>query len=138
MKIDAGQLSHQELNDQLRMSREQNIIIENCLGQRYLASGSRGKKVTVTGTPGNALGSYLDGTEIDVYGNVQEATGDTMNGGAIYIHGSAGDATGYAMRGGKILIQGDTGYRAGVHMKEYKDKIPAIVEGGVEGSFLGE
>ena len=52
MKIDAGQLSHQELNDQLRMSREQNIIIENCLGQRYLASGSRGKKVTVTGTPG--------------------------------------------------------------------------------------
>ena len=29
MKIDAGQLSHQELNDQLRMSREQNIIIEN-------------------------------------------------------------------------------------------------------------
>ena len=138
MKIDAGQLSHQELNDQLRMSREQNIIIENCLGQRYLASGSRGKKVTVTGTPGNALGSYLDGTEIDVYGNVQEATGDTMNGGAIYIHGSAGDATGYAMRGGKILIQGDTGYRAGVHMKEYKDKIPAIVVGGVAGSFLGE
>ena len=78
------------------------------------------------------------GTEIDVYGNVQEATGDTMNGGAIYIHGSAGDATGYAMRGGKILIQGDTGYRAGVHMKEYKDKIPAIVVGGVAGSFLGE
>lgn len=113
MKIDASQLSHQELNDQLRMSREQNIIIDNCLGQRYLASGSCGKKVTVTGTPGNALGSYLDGTEIDVYGNVQEATGDTMNGGAIYIHGSAGDATGYAMRGGKILIQGDTGYRAG-------------------------
>ena len=59
MKIDAGQLGHQELNDQLRMSREQNIIIDNCLGQRYLASGSRGKKVTVTGTPGNALGSYL-------------------------------------------------------------------------------
>ena len=137
MKIDAGQLSHQELNDQLRMSREQNIIIENCLGQRYLASGSRGKKVTVTGTPGNALGSYLDDTEIDVYGNVQEATGDTMNGGAIYIHGSAGDATGYAMRGGKILIQGDTGYRAGVHMKEYKDKIPAIVVGGVQAAFRG-
>ena len=67
MKIDASQLSHQELNDQLRMSREQNIIIDNCLGQRYLASGSCGKKVTVTGTPGNALGSYLDGTEIDVY-----------------------------------------------------------------------
>lgn len=50
MKIDASQLSHQELNDQLRMSREQNIIIDNCLGQRYLASGSCGKKVTVTGT----------------------------------------------------------------------------------------
>lgn len=44
MKIDASQLSHQELNDQLRMSREQNIIIDNCLGQRYLASGPAERK----------------------------------------------------------------------------------------------
>ena len=80
----------------------------------------------VKGTPGNALGSYLDGTEISVYGNVQEATGDTMNDGAIYNHGSAGDGTGYAMRGGVILIQGDTGYRTGVHMKQYKEKFPPL------------
>lgn len=138
MNIDASQLGHQELNDLLRASKEQTILIDHCLGQRYLASGSQGKKITVKGTPGNALGSYLDGAEINVYGNVQEATGDTMNDGTITIHGSAGDATGYAMRGGKILIQGNTGYRAGVHMKEYKDKIPAIVVGGVAGSFLGE
>ena len=138
MKIDASQLGHEELNGRLRASKEQIIEIDRCLGQRYLASGSRGKKIIVKGTPGNALGSYLDGTEINVYGNVQEATGDTMNDGAIYVHGSVGDGTGYAMRGGVILIQGNTGYRTGVHMKQYKEKVPAIVVGGVAGSFLGE
>jgi glutamate synthase domain-containing protein 3 len=49
-----------------------------------------------------------------------------------------GDAVGYAMRGGKIYVKGDAGYRAGIHMKEYKDKVPVIVIGGVAGSFLGE
>ena len=42
------------------------------------------------------------------------------------------------MRGGKIFIHGDVGYRAGIHMKEYQDKIPALVVGGRAGSFLGE
>ena len=51
---------------------------------------------------------------------------------------SVGDAVGYAMRGGKIYVKGDAGYRAGIHMKEYKDKVPVIVIGGVAGSFLGE
>ena len=42
------------------------------------------------------------------------------------------------MRGGEIYIQGNAGYRAGIHMKEYGEKIPALVIGGCAGSFLGE
>ena len=59
------------------------------MGQRYIASGLSGKDITIEGTPGNALGAYLDGSTITVHGNVQDATGDTMNDGAIYVDGQA-------------------------------------------------
>ena len=138
MKIDAQGLSFQELNRQVKQSADRKIKIQNCCGQRYIASGLADKELSIVGVPGNALGAYLDGTDIYVQGNVQDATGDTMNAGNIYVNGMAGDATGYAMRGGSIFIHGDTGYRTGIHMKEYQEKKPLIVVGGAAGSFLGE
>jgi len=137
MNISAQELDFRALNEQIRMA-EEDVIIENCYGQRFIGSGMSGKNITICGTPGNALGAYLDGGSIYVNGNAQDAVGDTMNGGEIVIHGNAGDALGYAMRGGTILVQGNAGYRTGIHMKEYKDKKPVIVVGGATGSFLGE
>ncbi len=138
MRINAMQLEYSELNEKIRESAEDSVIIDNCLGQRYIGAGLDGKKITINGTPGNALGCYLNGCSIFVNGNTQEATGDTMNRGVIYVNGSCGDATGYGMRGGKIFIKGNSGYRSGIHMKSYKDKIPVMVIGGSAGSFLGE
>lgn len=138
MKIDASGMHFAELNERVRAGEEKDIYIANCVGQRYIGTGLADKEIAVGGTPGNALGAYLNGARIRVYGNVQEATGDTMNGGTIVVGGSAGDATGYAMRGGKIFIRGDAGYRCGIHMKAYKENKPAIVIGGRTGSFLGE
>ncbi|MBU5451130.1 glutamate synthase [Acetivibrio sp. MSJd-27] len=137
MKIDASNMHFQILNEMVRQS-DKDVTIENCIGQRYIGSGQSGKHITINGTPGNALGAYLNGADITVWGNAQDATGDTMNEGAIVIHGSSGDATGYAMRGGKILVEGDAGYRAGIHMKSYQNKIPVLMIGGRAGSFLGE
>jgi glutamate synthase domain-containing protein 3 len=137
MKISARNLDHRELNRRLRAVAE-DVLIEDCYGQRYIGSGMRGKNITIHGTPGNALGAYWDGGVIEVRGNAQDAVGDTMNDGTIVIHGNAGDALGYAMRGGCIFVRDDAGYRTGIHMKEYKDKKPAIVIGGRVGSFLGE
>ncbi len=128
----------QALNKKIRESRESDVVINGCIGQRYIATGLRGKNITINGTPGNALASYLNGCNIVVNGNAQDATGDTMNEGKIVIYGNAGDATGYAMRGGQIFIRGNTGYRAGIHMKAYMDLKPIIVVGGRAGSFLGE
>ncbi len=108
------------------------------MGERYIGCGSTGDRIVLKGTPGNALGAYLDGTDITVYGNAQDATGDTMNQGSITIHGSTGDACGYAMRGGEIYVRDNAGYRAGIHMKAYKDKLPVLIIGGRAGSFLGE
>lgn len=138
MQIDAKDLHFSALGRAVRECADREIVIKNCIGQRYIASGLSGKDIAIYGTPGNALGAYLDGCRIAVHGNAQEATGDTMNGGEIDVYGSAGDATGYAMRGGRIFVLGDVGYRCGIHMKAYKENKPAIVIGGRAGSFLGE
>ena len=102
MTIDARGLHFQPLNEAVRSAGSSPVVIEQCVGQRYIGSGLSEKTIEINGTPGNALGAYLDGAEIVVHGNAQDATGDTMNEGTICIHGSSGDATGYAMRGGSI------------------------------------
>ena len=137
MKLSALNLDFKELNAQVRAAKG-DVRISNCCGQRFIASGLDERTITIEGTPGNALGAYLDGAVIEVKGNVQDAVGDTMNGGKIIVHGNAGDALGYAMRGGSIFIRGDAGYRTGIHMKQYIDKKPSIIVGGSVGSFLGE
>jgi glutamate synthase domain-containing protein 3 len=61
-----------------------------------------------------------------------------MNDGLIVVHGCAGDLTGHSMRGGKIFVRDNVGYRVGIHMKEYQNKKPAMVIGGVAQDFLAE
>ena len=137
MNITARDIDFKTLNYKIR-STDDDVCIDDCYGQRFIGSAAKGKKIVINGTPGNALGAYLDGAIIEVNGNAQDATGDTMNAGKIVIRGNAGDALGYAMRGGAIFVRGNAGYRTGIHMKEYKDKKPVIVIGGKVGSFLGE
>lgn len=136
--ITAGDMHFKALNDLVRDTADDIVVIDRCLGQRYIGSGLSHKKLVINGTPGNALGAYLDGCLPLWCGESQDATGDTMNDGVICIHGCAGDATGYAMRGGTILVEGSTGYRAGIHMKAYEHRLPTLVIGGKAGSFLGE
>ena len=137
MFIDVTNLNYKAVNDSLRDTRE-NCTLIGCCGQRFIAAGMSNLVITVDGVPGNALGAYLNGAKITVNANAQDAVGDTMNDGEIVIHGNIGDAAGYAMRGGEIYVKGSAGYRAGIHMKQYKDKVPVIVIGGITGSFLGE
>jgi glutamate synthase domain-containing protein 3 len=137
MNISAQNLDFTELNRRIRTATE-NVRIDDCFGQRFIGSAESDKTITINGTPGNALGAYLDGGIIEVNGNAQDAVGDTMNDGKIIIHGNAGDALGYAMRGGGIFVRDNAGYRTGIHMKGYQEKKPAIIIGGAVGSFLGE
>lgn len=138
MMIDANGMHFSELNERIRAHNNQDIVINNCLGQRFIGSGYSQGKIDIHGTPGNGLGAYLNGGTIVAHANVQDAVGDTMNEGCIVVHGNAGDTLGYAMRGGSIFVQGDSGYRTGIHMKQYQTKKPVIIIGGNTGSFLGE
>ncbi len=137
-RINANNMHFKTLNEYIRKSTDNEITVENVLGQRFIGSGCIGKDIHIHGIPGNALGAYLTQCDITVYGNAQDATGDAMNDGTITVHGSCGDAAGYAMRDGKILIKGSAGYRAGIHMKEFEEKSPLIMIGGTAGDFLGE
>jgi glutamate synthase domain-containing protein 3 len=138
MTIDANGKYFRELNNEIKECGDDEIIVDNCNGQRYLGSGLEKKTLKINGVPGNALGAYLNNCDVYVNGNAQDATGDTMNGGRIFIYGNSGDATGYAMRGGALYIKGNVGYRAGVHIKSYGDLKPVVVVGGKSGNFLGE
>ncbi|MCD7741106.1 MAG: glutamate synthase [Ruminococcus sp.] len=138
MKIQVDLMHFQTLNEKIKACDDDVITLDNCIGQRYIAAGKKTGSVVINGTPGNALGAYLDGCDIVVNGNAQDACGDTMNKGSITVHGSAGDATGYAMRGGAIYVRDNSGYRTGIHMKSYMEHVPALIIGGKAGSFLGE
>lgn len=137
----SGMLTH-ELNAWLRKASADgtdSINLLNVCGQRYIGTDiNRNIKIDIKGTPGNNLGSFMNGPQITVNGNAQDGCGNTMNEGTIVVHGHAGDITGLSARGGKIFIRDGVGYRAGIHMKEYGDKKPVLVIGATAQDFCGE
>jgi glutamate synthase domain-containing protein 3 len=140
--INASGLRYRELNARLRevvSNGTRRIELRNVYGQRYIGTDlDRPVEIEIFGTPGNDLGTFMDGPRITVHGNAQDGCGNTMNSGEIIVHGHAGDIVGLSARGGKIFIREDVGYRAGIHMKEYQDKKPAVVIGGTAQDFVGE
>lgn len=142
VKIDATGIVTRELNTRLReviVDGTRKIELRNVYGQRYIGT-DLGKvvEIEIFGTPGNDLGSFMEGPRIIVRGNAQDGCGNTMNDGEIIVHGHAGDIVGLSARGGKIFIRDSVGYRAGIHMKEYGNKKPVLVIGGTAQDFLGE
>ncbi len=142
VRIDTTDVYYRDLNSQLRelvAKGVQHVELLNVCGQRYIGTDLRSEmRIDVYGTPGNDLGAFMDGPRVYVHGNAQDGCGNTMNSGEIVVHGHAGDITGFAMRGGKVFIRDNVGYRVGIHMKEYKEKKPSLVIGGVAQDFLGE
>ena len=141
-KIDAEGLYYRELNHILRAlctSGAKNVEIYGVCGQRYIGTDlDSTMQIDIYGTPGNDLGAFMNGPKIAVHGNVQDACGNTMNEGLIVVHGCAGDLTANSMRGGNIFIRDGVGYRVAIHMKEYQNKKPTLVVGGVAQDFFAE
>jgi glutamate synthase domain-containing protein 3 len=143
--VDAAGVYYRELNSVLRQivdgpdSKTERVVLQNVVGQRYIASDlDRPVTIEIHGTPGNDLAALMNGQTVVVHGNAQDGCGNTMNAGEVVVHGHAGDILGMSMRGGTIYVRDYVGYRVGIHMKEYQDKIPALVIGGTAQDFLGE
>jgi len=139
-------LSYKKLNQLIREAAKNNhkfIKLIDICGQRFIGAGLECSEddpieLEIYGVPGNDLGIFMDGPKITVKGNVEDQVGNTMNNGTIIIEGDCRDVAGLSMRGGKIFVKGNAGYRIGIHMKEYRDKVPAIVIGGTFKEFFGE
>ncbi len=141
VEVNAQDLTYRELNLLLRVVCDEgakHLLLKNVNGQRYIATDLPPVKIDIEGCAGNDLGVFMNGCEITVNSNCQDAVGNTMNAGSIIVHGHSSDIAGFAMRGGKVYIRDNSGYRCGIHMKEYEDKIPVLVVGGVAHDFLGE
>ena len=57
IRIDAKGLDYATINGKLRNTKSE-LEILNCCGQRFIAAGMSDKAITITGTPGNALGAH--------------------------------------------------------------------------------
>jgi glutamate synthase domain-containing protein 3 len=146
--IDVIGLQTKDLSGKMRalmLQGAEKFTLSNVCGQRYIgtrlyARGNNHKKleIDIRGTPGSDLGAFMMGHKIRVHGNVQDGVGNTMDSGEIVVEGRAGDVLGMSMRGGKIFIRDGAGYRTALHMKEYMDKVPAMVIGRTSQDFLGE
>ena len=83
--IDARGVYYRELNARLRdavNSGACRVEILNVSGQRYIGTGlGCPVEIDIYGTPGNDLGSFLDGPKIRVFGQAQDGCGNTMNSG---------------------------------------------------------
>jgi glutamate synthase domain-containing protein 3 len=141
-RIDAQGMHYTALNQRIRKAVREGvdeIIIDNVMGQRFIADGLKGDvTLVINGVPGGDLAMFMSGPTCIVYGNCDHAPGNTMDAGCIIVHGSTGDAVAHSMRGGKIFVRDNIGYRGGIHMKEYQEKFPILVVGGFARAFLGE
>ena len=75
--IDASHMDYRQLNAAIR-NCSGDISVTGCLGQRFIGAGLGQDRLTITGTPGNALGAYLDGACIEVNGDAQDAVGQAV------------------------------------------------------------
>lgn len=135
-------LYHRELNRKVRRAIREGynwIILENVRGQRFIGAGIKGSvTIEVFGDAGLDLGVFSEGLTIIVHGCSEYLLGNTLNAGELVVYGDSWDITGMGARGGNIFVMGNGGSRIGIHMKEFRDKKPAIVYGGRVKQYCGE
>jgi glutamate synthase domain-containing protein 3 len=92
-----------------------NFITYNCVGQRYVGCGlgpeTEDVTIDVFGSPGDYLGSGLDGLTIRVHNNAQDQVGQIMKQGKLVIFGDAGQTFMYGAKGGAVYVMGNAAGR---------------------------
>jgi len=85
------------------------------LGQRFAGCGLGPETDDVTidiyGSPGDYLGSGIDGLTITVHNNAQDQVGQIIKRGKLVIYGDVGQAFMYGAKGGTVYVMGDAAGR---------------------------
>lgn len=142
--IDARNLGYKELNRRImevaKAKNKKDITITNVLGHRYIGISfpKAGLRLKLYGVVGNCMANLNENNEFYVYGNVADDCCDTMQGGKVVINGDARDVLGQAFQAGYIFVKGNAGNRVGIQMRQYKDRKPYLIIGGMVDDYLGE
>jgi glutamate synthase domain-containing protein 1 len=91
------------------------IIVAHARGHRFLACGlgpdTAGLRIDVYGSPGDYLGSGLDGAELHLHAGGQDQLAQIMKSGLLVVHGDVGQTFMYAAKGGSVFVLGDAAGR---------------------------
>ena len=91
------------------------FILMHTRGHRFIANGfgpqSHGVRIDVFGSPGDYLGSGIDGAEVFVHGNGQDQLAQIMKDGKLVVYGDVGQTFMYAAKGGKVFVLGNAAGR---------------------------
>ncbi|QIW24985.1 glutamate synthase [Sulfolobus sp. S-194] len=144
--IDARNVDYKELNElivhEVKRGKKE-VTVANVMGHRYIGInfkrfGVSNIRVNLYGVAGNAMANLNEDNYFYVYGNVADDCCDTMHGGKVVIYGDARDVLAQTFQNGKIFVKGNAGNRVGIQMREYKDKRPYLIIGGIVDDYLGE
>ncbi|BDC19740.1 glutamate synthase [Acidianus sp. HS-5] len=141
--IDAKGLGYKDVNRAIMdvaKTGKKEITVINLLGHRFIGMNfpRAGLKLSLYGVVGNAMANLNENNVFHVYGNVADDCCDTMQGGKVVIHGDARDVLAQTFQGGYIYVKGNAGNRVGIQMREYMNKRPYLVIGGMVDDYLGE
>ncbi|MEK6222924.1 MAG: hypothetical protein N2D54_11820, partial [Chloroflexota bacterium] len=91
------------------------FIIAHSRGHRFigngLGAGTSDVKIDVYGSPGDYLGSGLDGVELYVHNNGQDQLAQIMKEGKLVIYGDVGQTFMYGAKGGEAYVMGNAAGR---------------------------
>ena len=91
------------------------VIIIGAHGQRFIGCGlgprSKGLRIDVYGSPGDYLGSGLDGAELVVHSNGQDQLGQILSDGKLVVYGDVGQTFLYGAKGGDSYVLGNAAGR---------------------------
>lgn len=91
------------------------LLIVNAKGQRFIGNGlgvATGEvEIDVYGSPGDYLGSGLDGARLRVHNNGQDQLAQIMKTGRLVVHGDVGQTFMYGAKGGEAFVLGNAAGR---------------------------
>jgi glutamate synthase domain-containing protein 3 len=114
------------------------LVLVNVRGQRFLGNGlgadRLGVEIDVFGSPGDYLGSGIDGAVVRVHGSGQDQLGQIMKAGRLVVYGDVGQTFMYGAKGGEAFVLGNT---AGRPLINAVGK-PKVVINGTSLDYLAE
>ena len=91
------------------------FIVAHTRGQRFIGNGfgpqTDGVRLDVYGSPGDYLGSGMDGMAIYVHNNGQDQLAQITKRGKLVVYGDVGQTFGYAAKGGEMYVLGNAAGR---------------------------